>query len=276
MTSSCFFDNGPRKNDSFSGSFEEILERFTYLGSTLVDSPKQLPLPLPDSDPPSPLRAQPSTVRPPAREARHPAGFVVGLSNPMAHTSFDNRGRSPQPNLQRIPHLGPFFNPRDSIVTPTTQRSPATLGVGRPLVHGDLPSSVASGSSPVHDFQQYSSTCGPPRYNDPHMFVGQREPFHSAMGMPHGQMQLAPVSVVQNSSSIPSDSQLQLPSTRHPTGTSSFPIQSASPKEMVLPSGQLGAPTSRYLSKISAERLPHKFSLQSDSDIFVAGPIRLA
>jgi len=230
----------------------------------------------------------------------------------MAHTSFDHYDRHPQPNLQRIPYLEPFFNPLDPgplpTVAPTTQHSPATLGAGRPLVRGDLReysssvrkclqalclrrllmvipiAQVASGSSPIHDFSQYPSTYGQPPCNGSHMLVSQHESSHSAMRIPHSQMQPAPASVVQSPSPIPSDLALQPPPTRHPIRTSSFPIQSVSPKEMISPTFQwvrdagIRAPSSRRNSRRSNSVIssPHRPTRTSSAPVQPASPKEMA
>ncbi|KAI9569931.1 hypothetical protein HD554DRAFT_2170921 [Boletus coccyginus] len=94
--------NCGHKQDSesdFPGSLDEIWQEcYPHLGSTFAEQFPQLRVPDPDGpdrDPPSFLWAQPSTVYPPAHEARHPAFFPSSPYHPTRASFFPVQSASP-------------------------------------------------------------------------------------------------------------------------------------------------------------------------------------
>ncbi|KAG6382128.1 hypothetical protein JVT61DRAFT_771 [Boletus reticuloceps] len=199
--------------------------------------------PFPDPDPHF-TRAQPSPIYSPSH---NPPPSL------NSHTPFDFHGQPLQTDNQSN-HYHTRFGPPS-----TTPQSYTTLNVG-PSLQG-CASSVVNNIFSAHDILYYSqdhSTYAHSYCNGSQAFVDQTKGYHSAMGIPYQQIQSSPAGMVQ----IPSTSlhicrtqpmvsrspPAQVPLTHRnsqgnhsitsppyrPIRTSSLPVQSASPKEMMI------------------------------------------
>ncbi|KAG6382130.1 hypothetical protein JVT61DRAFT_773 [Boletus reticuloceps] len=248
--SSGFFStvDGDSWADNFPTSSDEIAQDFQYLRPMFSTSPEQLPTPLPDPDP----------SFPPIYSIAHRAP-----PSPNSHALFDFHARPLQtdnPSNYDYTRFGPVSTIPQPYTTlnagPSLQRYSSSLADAvYQLVQ------VMNDPFPVHDTLYYSqdhSTYAHSYCNGSQAFVDQTKGYHPAMGIPYQQIQSSPTGMAQIPSAVPPylpfqpmvsrSPQAQVPLTHqnsqgnhsitgspyHPIRTSSLPVQSASPKEMMI------------------------------------------
>ncbi|KAF8420574.1 hypothetical protein L210DRAFT_2253540 [Boletus edulis BED1] len=170
----------------------------------------------------------------------------------LTHALFDFRCRPLQADNQSN-HYYTRFEPASTTQSYTILNADSSL-------KGHTPS-VVNDPFPAHDTPYYSRddlTYAQSYYNGSQAFVDRTKAYHAAMGIPYQQIQSFPASVVQSPSTVPPYLPLQpmvcrSPLTQvppahqnpqgnhsitsshyHPVRTSSLPVQSASPQEVVL------------------------------------------